>query len=40
MKDEPSLNQSNKAKIDLQLINQGKNYGGGKYNKVHAVENA
>jgi len=34
------LNQSDKAKIDLQLINQDKKYKGGKYNKVHAIESA
>ena len=40
IKDEPSLNQSDKAKIDLQLINNNKQYRGGKYNKVHSIENA
>ena len=34
------MNQSDKAKIDLQLINQDKKYKGGKYTKVHAIESA
>lgn len=38
--DEPCLNQSDKAKIDLELINRGTVYGGGKYTKVHAIESA
>lgn len=39
IQDEPSLNQSDKAKIDLQLINQDKKYKG-KNTKVHAIEDA
>jgi intraflagellar transport protein 46 len=38
--DEPALNQSDKAKIDLQLINNNKQYRGGKYTKIHAIEEA
>ena len=38
--DEPALNQSDKAKIDLQLIKNDKKYRGGKYNKIHSIENA
>jgi intraflagellar transport protein 46 len=40
MQDEPALNQSDKAKIDLQLINNNKQYRGAKNSKVHAIENA
>lgn len=37
IQDEPSLNQSDKAKIDLMMQNTIKQYRGGKYTKVHAI---
>lgn len=37
IKDEPSLNQSDKAKIDLQLINNNKQYRGGKNSNIHFI---
>lgn len=40
IKDEPALNQSDKAKVDLQLINNNKQYRGGKNSKIHSIENA
>jgi hypothetical protein len=40
MKDEPALNQSDKAKIDLMMANNDKHYRGGKYTKVHSIESA
>lgn len=38
--DEPALNQSDKAKINLQLMNNNKQYRGGKNNSIHTIENA
>lgn len=38
--DEPALNQSDKAKVDLQLINNNKQYRGGKNSKIHSIESA
>jgi intraflagellar transport protein 46 len=38
--DEPALNQSDKAKIHLMMLNTMKQYRGGKYNKVHAIKSA
>jgi len=40
MQDEPALNQSDKAKIDLQLINNNKQYRGDKNTKIHAIDDA
>lgn len=38
--DEPCLNQSDKAKIELMMMNNRKQYIGGKYSKVHSIEQA
>ena len=38
--DEPCLNQSDKAKVELVIANLRKDYSGGKYSKVHSIENA
>jgi intraflagellar transport protein 46 len=40
IQDEPSLNQSDQAAIAIRLDNSMKQYRGGKYNKIHAIENA
>jgi intraflagellar transport protein 46 len=34
------LNQSDKAKIDLLMKNNNKQYAGGKYAKIHCIEDA
>lgn len=34
------MNQSDKAKIDLMMVNNLKQYRGDKYNKIHSIENA
>jgi len=38
--DEPALNQSDKAKIDLMMMNNLKQYRGDKYSKIHSIESA
>jgi intraflagellar transport protein 46 len=40
IQDEPCLNQSDKAKIELMMMNNRKQYIGGKYSKVHSIEQA